>query len=240
MLKLKQKTKKFIGTIIIPIWLLFFLAIIGSLGEILLPRLNQFETFYIANITEEEESAISADDSSSYKYKTAFYQNIDTTESYTSTDSDFSFNSSGTLIYKIYQLEDETLSMTVASDKVSIESDNPISAIQFGTNDNPCGITQTGSFSNDEYTFSLSFDTCPAIIYAADADTNEIYQYTADFSDYTIEFSPTSDSEFESLGTAQKELYDTEGNWIGYVSFNFFTEEFSVVDQSGNAFVAVD
>ncbi len=45
MLKLKQKTKKLIGTIIIPIWLLFFLAIIGSLGEILLPRLNQFETF---------------------------------------------------------------------------------------------------------------------------------------------------------------------------------------------------
>ncbi|RPF90488.1 MAG: DUF2842 domain-containing protein [Rhizobiales bacterium TMED168] len=45
LLKLKQKTKKLIGTIIIPIWLLFFLAIIGSLGEILLPRLNQFETF---------------------------------------------------------------------------------------------------------------------------------------------------------------------------------------------------
>ena len=196
---------------------------------------NQFEIFYIANLTEEEDTSVD----SSYIYKTAFYQNIDTTEYYTQTDSDFSFNSSGTLIYKIYQLEDETLSMTVASDTISIESDNPISAIQFGTNDNPCGITQTGSFSNDEYTFSLSFDTCPAIIYAADADTNEVYQYTADFSNYSFEFSPTSDSEIQSLGTAQKELYDTEGNWIGYVNFNFFTEEFSVVDQSGNAFVAV-
>ncbi|MEC8678189.1 MAG: hypothetical protein VXX85_04995 [Candidatus Margulisiibacteriota bacterium] len=203
--------------------------------------INQFETFYIANLTEEEEESVSTtDDISSYKYKTAFYQNIDTIESYTLTDSDSNYSTSGTMIYKIYQLEDETLSMTVASDKVSIESDNPISAIQFGTNDNPCGITQTGSLSNDEYTYSLSFDTCPAIIYAADADTDEIYQYTADFSDYSFEFSLTSDSQLQSLGTAQKELYDTEGNWIGYVNYNFFTEEFSVVDQSGNAFVAVD
>ena len=124
--------------------------------------------------------------------------------------------------------------------RVSIESDNPVSAIQFGTSEQECEISQTGSFSNDEYTYSLSFDTCPAIIYAADADTNEVYQYTADFSDYTLEFSPASDSEFESLGTAQKELYDSEGDWIGYVNFNFFTEEFSVVDQSGNPFVAAD
>jgi hypothetical protein len=43
--KLKQKTKKLIGTIIIPIWLLFFLSIISSLGEIIIPRLNNFETF---------------------------------------------------------------------------------------------------------------------------------------------------------------------------------------------------
>ena len=40
----------------------------------------------------------------------------------------------------------------------------------------------------------------------------EVYQYTADFSDYTIEFSRLSDSEFESLGTAPKELYDSEGD----------------------------
>ena len=197
---------------------------------------NQFETFYIANLTELEDTSVD----SSYIYKTAFYQNIDTTESYTSTDSSYNYSASGSLIYKIYQLENETLSMTVASDKVSIESDNPVSTIQFGTNEQECEISQTGSFSNDEYTFSLSFDTCPAIIYAANSDTNEVYQYTADFSDYTIEFSPTSDSEFESLGTAQKELYDSEGDWIGYVNFNFFTEEFSVVDQSGNPFVAVD
>ena len=43
--KLKQKTKKLIGTIIIPIWLILFLGIISSLGEILLPRFNNFETF---------------------------------------------------------------------------------------------------------------------------------------------------------------------------------------------------
>lgn len=43
--KLKQKTKKLIGTIIIPVWLILFLGIISSLGEILLPRFNNFETF---------------------------------------------------------------------------------------------------------------------------------------------------------------------------------------------------
>ena len=36
--KLKQKTKKLIGTIIIPVWLILFLGIISSLGEILLPE----------------------------------------------------------------------------------------------------------------------------------------------------------------------------------------------------------
>ena len=43
--ELKQKNKKLIGTIIIPIWLLFFLSIISSLGEIIIPRLSNFETF---------------------------------------------------------------------------------------------------------------------------------------------------------------------------------------------------
>ena len=198
--------------------------------------INQFETFYIANLTEEEDASVD----SSYIYKTAFYQNIDTTESYTETDSDYNYSASGTLIYKIYQLENETLSMTVASDTISIESDNPVSAIQFGTNEQECEISQTGSFSNGEYTYSLNFNTCPSIIYAVDADTNEVYQYTADFSDYTLEFNAANDAEIESLGTAQKELYDTEGNWIGYVNFNFFTEAFGVVDQSGNAFVTTD
>ena len=42
---LKQKNKKLIGTIIIPIWLIFFLIIVSILGEILLPNFNKFETF---------------------------------------------------------------------------------------------------------------------------------------------------------------------------------------------------
>ena len=45
--KLKQKTKKLIGTIIIPVWLILFLGVISSLGEILLPRFNNFETFVL-------------------------------------------------------------------------------------------------------------------------------------------------------------------------------------------------
>ena len=199
--------------------------------------ISQFETFYIANLVESEGASLD----SSYKYKTAFYQNIDTTESYTLTGSSSNYSSSGSLIYKIYQLENETLSMTVASDKISIESDNPISAIQFGTNEQKCEISQTGSYSNEEYTYSLNFNTCPAIIYAADADTNVVYQYTADFSGHLIEFNIVDyDAEIESLGTAKKELYDSEGEWIGYVNYNFFTEKFSVVDKSGNPFVAVD
>ena len=42
---LKQKNKKLIGTIIIPIWLIFFLIVVSILGEIFLPNFNKFETF---------------------------------------------------------------------------------------------------------------------------------------------------------------------------------------------------
>ena len=42
---LKQKNKKLIGTIIIPVWLIFFMALVSILGEILLPHFNKFETF---------------------------------------------------------------------------------------------------------------------------------------------------------------------------------------------------
>jgi hypothetical protein len=41
----KQKNKKLIGTIIIPVWLIFFMALVSILGEILLPNFNKFETF---------------------------------------------------------------------------------------------------------------------------------------------------------------------------------------------------
>ena len=42
---LKQKNKKLIGTIIIPVLLIFFMALVSILGEILLPNFNKFETF---------------------------------------------------------------------------------------------------------------------------------------------------------------------------------------------------
>ena len=42
---LKQKNKKLICTIIIPVWLIFFMALVSILGEILLPNFNKFETF---------------------------------------------------------------------------------------------------------------------------------------------------------------------------------------------------
>ena len=42
---LKPQNKKLIGTIIIPVWLIFFMALVSILGEILLPNFNKFETF---------------------------------------------------------------------------------------------------------------------------------------------------------------------------------------------------
>ena len=42
---LKQKSKKLIGTIIIPVWLMIFLVSVSILGEILLPNFNKFQTF---------------------------------------------------------------------------------------------------------------------------------------------------------------------------------------------------
>ena len=40
-----SRIKKLIGTIIIPIWLIFFIGIVAVLAEILLPNLNGFMVF---------------------------------------------------------------------------------------------------------------------------------------------------------------------------------------------------
>ena len=45
MFSLKQKNKKLVGTIIIPVWLVFFLILVSILGEVLLPNFNKFQTF---------------------------------------------------------------------------------------------------------------------------------------------------------------------------------------------------
>jgi len=41
-MKINNRIKKLIGTIIIPIWLIFFIGIVAILAEILLPNLNGF------------------------------------------------------------------------------------------------------------------------------------------------------------------------------------------------------
>ena len=44
-MKINNRIKKLIGTIIIPIWLIFFIGIVAILAEILLPNLNGFMVF---------------------------------------------------------------------------------------------------------------------------------------------------------------------------------------------------
>ena len=44
-MKINNRIKKLIGTIIIPIWLIFFIGIVAVLAEILLPNLNGFMVF---------------------------------------------------------------------------------------------------------------------------------------------------------------------------------------------------
>ncbi len=42
---LNKRIRKFIGTIIIPLWLIFFIAIISFLAESIIPNLNQVYLF---------------------------------------------------------------------------------------------------------------------------------------------------------------------------------------------------
>ena len=44
-MKINNRIKKLIGTIIIPIWLILFIGIVAVLAEILLPNLNGFMVF---------------------------------------------------------------------------------------------------------------------------------------------------------------------------------------------------
>ena len=44
-MKINNRIKKLIGTIIIPIWLIFFIGFVAVLAEILLPNLNGFMVF---------------------------------------------------------------------------------------------------------------------------------------------------------------------------------------------------
>ena len=44
-MKINNRIKKLIGTIIIPIWLIFFIGIVAIVAEILLPDLNGLMVF---------------------------------------------------------------------------------------------------------------------------------------------------------------------------------------------------
>ena len=44
-MRINNRIKKLIGTIVIPIWLIFFIGIVAVLAEILLPNLNGFMVF---------------------------------------------------------------------------------------------------------------------------------------------------------------------------------------------------
>ena len=44
-MKINNRLKKLIGTIIIPIWLIIFIGIVALLAEILLPNLNGLMVF---------------------------------------------------------------------------------------------------------------------------------------------------------------------------------------------------
>lgn len=42
---LNKRIRKFIGTIIIPLWLIFFIAAISFIAELIIPNLNQVYLF---------------------------------------------------------------------------------------------------------------------------------------------------------------------------------------------------
>ena len=89
-------------------------------------------------------------------------------------------------------------------------------------------FSQTGGANaNNEFEFSLVFDTCPITITAVDPDTNQSYQFTSNFDSMTKTFTCGSmDEDKGDKGEVERELLNSDGNQVGYLIFDFLPISF--------------
>ena len=170
----------------------------------------------------------------------AFYQHVDA-EVETDTGSFFKVNA--LLDFTIYAFVGETkLNLENAGGEFTVSKEGQdLSSIRFGSNTQSCEFSQTGEILDDgTYQFSLNFSTCPVSVTAVDPLTNTSYQYTSDFSSLTKTFICADDENTGNEGEVERELFNANGNQIGYVIFDFFTNKFKVVDLDKKAFTSVE
>ena len=166
----------------------------------------------------------------------AYYQQIDLT---IGTSSDTFFEVLAVMDFTIYAFVGDTkLNLENAGGEFTVSKEGAdLSSIRFGSNTQSCEFSQTGEESDDgSFQFSLNFSTCPVTVTAVDPNTNTTYQYTSNFNSLTKTFTCDSSQPTGNEGEVERELLNTEGNQIGYLIFDFFTNKFRVVDLNREAF----
>ena len=175
-------------------------------------------------------------DSVSMSEGAAYYQHIDLRVATSSvTRSEFSAQ----LDFTIYAFVGDTkLNLVNSGGEFTVSKEGTdLSSIRFGSNTQSCEFTQTGEQLEDgSYQFSLNFSTCPVTVTAVDPNTNTSYQYTSDFNSLTKTFICDDSVPSNNEGEVERELLNTDGNQIGYLIFDFFTNKFRVVDLNREAF----
>ena len=166
--------------------------------------------------------------------------NVDVT--YSSTDSSFEYKEENSSLIKMYAFEDDT-DIVLSGDSsagyvVSNGGDKLLSSIQFGSANNFCQYSMSSSYEfNDDGSYSsdsiFSFSSCEITVTAANNDDGSIYYYTASFDGVSIDLSTVNS--YDDLD-ATAELYNSNGQLIGYLSYNFCLATYSIVDLNGDPF----
>ena len=186
---------------------------------------SDYETFYLYNNDTE---------SSDYTNQSAFYSQLDMNEILETDDDSVTFSAEGKTIFKAYSLKDNTISVDNDT-KFTINADTAVSYIQLGSTDTNCEINYSVILTDTDLEYVINLDTCPVSVVAVDSDTQDTYQYSSNFDDVEIAFSLTYDekddeSSFTSVGKIQRDLLNSLGQKIGYVWFNFYTNEYGVLN----------
>ena len=186
---------------------------------------SDYETFYLYNNDTE---------SSDYTNQSAFYSQLDMNEILETDDDSVTFSAEGKTIFKAYSLKDNTISVDNDT-KFTINADTAVSYIQLGSTDTNCEINYSVKLTDTDLEYVINLDTCPVSVVAVDSDTQDTYQYSSNFDDVEIAFSLTYDekddeSSFTSVGKIQRDLLNSLGQKIGYVWFNFYTNEYGVLN----------
>jgi hypothetical protein len=175
--------------------------------------------------------------------KLAYYGDIDSVDQLVFSDSEknnvSSFESSATLVYKIYNITNENITYKNTDDEFTLTSDRTLPAIQLGTRNDRCIVNQTGKLIDDESAeFSVKFDECPVIVTAV-SDNDTVYQYTANFKKKSTSFVWNhSTNQDITNGAIETELLNSSGAQIGYLQYDLFNNSYKIIDNNRQPFTA--